>query len=544
MLHLEEIIDLSEFLKREGLKSSPYQIFAAQHVLLSEATQHGGAGALLSLSTLLGPIFCCTPEDQQKFEGLYLAWLRQRSQRPNTFSLTGPKPKDKLKPPTIHWRMKVFGVALCILPLLTAWFLWQDLRLRHVVGQVKTEEPVDLQATARLGEHDEIPIQADGSFSLPFQAKDMPMALTIEQADFLTSVTPIGQEIKTKRNWFYLHPLDWSDHLNAGEILLSKEKPTNESSPLPDPELAPALPTRLTLEKVSTLPLPTPPRWARIDYGILGQVLGPTLLVLAWFLYRVARRQGLQRQSSQIPPALKQVEVQAGTQQLFPSLSLRHLTQRLRQTRVVESAELDVPRTIQCTMEKGGFFTPIYGSRREPGYVALIDRSTMADHQAQVAGQLVKDLAKGYVLVRQYEFVEQPVMLRRVDLSRPTGKPGGGGTALATAVEVVSLEDLQAKFPSRRLLCFVDPVTCFDPLTGQLRPWVDTLEAWDERFLFIPTPERRWGQAERVLSRRGFHVIPLSLLGLRLFTEMLDQGSGAGGQTQRGATSFYDRMPE
>jgi len=48
--------------------------------------------------------------------------------------------------------MKVLGVALLILPILTAWFLWQDLRLRHVIGHVMAEGNPVSQAMVRLGE--------------------------------------------------------------------------------------------------------------------------------------------------------------------------------------------------------------------------------------------------------------------------------------------------------------------------------------------------------------------------------------------------------
>lgn len=561
MLHPEEIIDLSEYLKRQEFQSSPYQIFAAQQVLFSEAARNSGTGSLVRLSSLLGPIFCRTPEEQQKFAELYLQWLRQRSGRANTIpsTPTGPGPGPEI--PTSHWRMKVLGVALLILPILTAWFLWEDLRPRQVVGHVMTEEQVVLQATVRLGEQ-AITTDADGKFSMPFHAKDMPMMLAVENGDFLPKLIPIGQEIKSNRTWFYLYPLDWSGQLNIGAIILTKEEalPGPPKSPRPDPPNPPLSgpsespipetiqpsPAKLSFEKIETLKSPTPPWWERLNYEILGKVLAPALLAIVWLLYPLTRRRGLLRQSSRIPPELKHVQVQVDTQHIFPSLSLRHITQRLRQTQFVESTELDVHRTIQLTMDRGGLFTPVYGSKHEPGYVALIDRSTMADHQAHLAAQLVKDLARGYVLVRQYEFDEQPHMLRRVDPLRPSLKQDARGTALATAVEVVSLEEVQAKFPARRLLYFADPITCFDPLTGKLRTWVETLEVWEERFLLTTTNDGQWGKAERILSRRGFQVIPLSFQGLRLFSILLDLGSSRPNQKRlvAGTTYFHDRMPE
>ena len=174
MISTEEIVDLSEFLTREGFKPSPYQIFAAQQILLSESVQDTGAGSLVRLSTLLGPIFCTTPEEQQKFEGLYLRWIRQRSHRPNTLARPqgpGLPPPDI---PTSHWRMKVAVAGLLILPLLTAWFLWQDFRLRHLEGRVVFDTQPIPQTKVQLGGKTAT-TNSQGQFTLPFYAKDMPV---------------------------------------------------------------------------------------------------------------------------------------------------------------------------------------------------------------------------------------------------------------------------------------------------------------------------------------------------------------------------------
>lgn len=550
MLHPEEIIDLSEFLKRQGLHTTPYQVFAARRLLLSGPVLNGGTESLVRLSSLLRPIFCSSPEDQAKFDELYFEWLRQRSSRPPTVWITENPPPPPPPPPGIHWRMKVVGIALLILPILTVWFLWQDLRPRQGIGHVMTADTPISDATVRLGEH-ETTTDTGGRFSLPFTAKNMPSELTVDSKGFLSSRTTVGKEIKAKRNWLYLFPIDWKDSLDLGNIVLSKEEQAGPITKYPDSEQVPPPPAKLTLEKVLTLKQPDPSWWARLDYTTLGKVLAPVLLVLSWWLYRLTRRLGLKRQSGRIPTELKQVPIRAERirQIIFPSLSLRHLTQRLRQPQFVESDELDVRRTIHLTMQRGGLFTPAYGTKREPGYLAFIDRSTMDDHQAHVAGQLVKDLALGSVLVRQYEFDEQPRMVRPVDPLRPAARQraGGGSTAVATAIEVVPLETVQAKFPANRLLVFADPITCFDPLTGELRGWVNTLETWEERFLFTTSAPHQWGQAERILSRRGFQVVPLSLLGLRLFSTLLETGRYNGVDRPirwAGMTGLQDRLPE
>ena len=550
MIAPEEIVDLAEFLKRKDFQTSPEQLFAAQQVLRSEWGQDTGPTSFVRLSNAIGPIFCRTAEEQQQFASLYLQWLRQRSGQPKTRSTRkGSTAPTSPEMPTVHWRMKVAAMGLLILPMLTAWFLGHDLRPREVVGQVKAEGQPLAGATVRLGELPQERTDGDGQFHVTFQAKDVPLELSVESEGFLTSKTPVGESIKRNRNWFYFSPINFNNVLDSGTIQLTREEhETTSTEPLPPDSSSPdAPPAELTIEKLRVLKVP-PPSWAtRLDgWKAIGALL-PLLLALAWLAYRKWRRPSLQRQSSRIPPELTRVQVHTGTQQIFPSLSLRHLTQRLRQTRFVESAELDVARTIQHTMAHAGLFTPVFGSRREPGYVALIDRATLADHQAHLATHVVKDLARGYVLVRQYEFDEQPTMLQRVDPLRPTRSSVEEGTPAPIALEVTPLEELVAKFPARRLLCFGDPNLCFHPLTGKWRPWIETLEGWEERYWVSANPERSWGQAERLLSRRGFQVFPFSHLGLQALARRLDEGRLSHSRASAGRREgkrLFERMPE
>ena len=290
MISIEEIVDLSELLTREGFKPSPYQIFAAQRVLLSESIQFGGAGSLVRLSNLLGPIFCQTPEEQEKFQGIYLQWLRRRSGRPHTISSTTAREIQKPDIPTFHWRMKLAAAGLLILPLLTAWFLWQDLRPREVVGRVMVANQPVSQATVKLGEQ-VASTDLNGAFQFPFQAKDMPLELAVGKKEYLPSRIPIGESLKTNRTWFYLHPIDWSDQMSIGDILLTKEEFEPPAS-VPEP-VAPIQP-KLSLEKITTLKAP-PPSWAtRLDFLRTGVVLLPMVLVISWLLVRMTRRRGFQ----------------------------------------------------------------------------------------------------------------------------------------------------------------------------------------------------------------------------------------------------------
>lgn len=554
MLAPEEIVALAEYLKKRGLPVALPHILAAQKVVRTYT--HGQTGSDIvgpvRLTTLLRPVLCSSPEHQQQFDELYLQWLSQRGGRtPSSLVDSGTVENDVEKLPGISWRLILAVGVILILLCLTAWFNWHEHQTWRVTGQVISNDAPVGGARVALGEQS-VSTDDQGTFTaLPFQAGDLPLSLSVKKEGYFPSLIPlenqpIGQKLLTSRAWLYLKPVDLPDPFSLKEISLTiPQSPSRGSQD--ELDVPPSPPITLEVSEPATLELPVPPWWSRVDMGRVILVCLPVLLALAvWWNHR-QRQPQLTRQASQIPPALKQVEIKASTQVLFPTLSIRALTQRLRHTQFVTSSDLYIDRTIAHTIQGAGLFTPCYGSKREPGYVALIDRSTLADHQANMAAQLVKDLARGSVLVRQFEFDDQPTRLRYMDPLRPVSHRGMGGTVLATTLRVLPLEVVQAKYPTSRLLCFADPLSFYDPLKGTVRRWVATLETWEERYLFTVNPRPLWSEAERLLGRRGFQVIPLSRLGLQLFSHLLEQGAlrqaspYAPGQRRE---SYYDRRPD
>ena len=544
-----EIVDFGLYLKREGFSTSLHQILAAQEVVHVYAKDAHGLDALVRLTTLLRPIFCSTPEQQDQFDQIYIQWLRQRGVGLAEINFEGGHPLA-LEPssvPIVHWRFKLATIGLAIVPLLTVWFLWQDLRTREAVGRVLNESKSVSSATIRLGAQTTVTDQ-EGKFSVMFRATDMPMDLEVEKQDFQPDLRPVGHSIKSKRNWFYFGTNSLSSVIDVGEIKLIKSEGTlapSLSSSLSTGLKGQDLDTKLKEGKTATLTHPNSPWWQWVDFGKVFLGLLPLLLALGLLISQSLQRTRLNRQASYVFPEIKVIENHVCTPTFFASLSLRQLTQGFRRRRWVESSELNVERTIHQSIAQAGLFTPCYGSKQETGYLAFINRSTLVDHQANIAAQLVEDLAKGSVLVRQYEFDERPTMLREVDPLRSKVAPKFRVLGVAPELNFTPLKEVQAKFSEKRLLYFADPLTCFHPLTGTLHPWVETLEMWEERFLFTTQEMHQWGQAEQILSRRGFQVIPLSALGLQLFSRLLQQEIFSRNTLQEpipAQASYYGRM--
>ena len=363
MLVSEEIVALGAYLKEKGFPVALPHILSAQRVVQAYVQGQPGAdpNSLARLTTLLRPIFCSTPEHQQQFDDLYLRWVRQRGAKKSatSFHLTDSI-VEKQTLPAATWKLVLVGSVLLILAFLTFWFHWHENRTLHVKGRIVAEEKGVEGATVVLGE-ESVSTDTEGKFSnLPFQVGDVPIVLSIEKTGFFPRNKSLENEVSVKsllesRAWLYLKAITLNDPVSLGDIALAKLPPPPPTVPPPtqsqpsdnilqsEPKISdvPSPPPQLDVNKIATLTLPVPPWWKRID-GIRALLVAlPVLLAMSLWLYRLGYKPRLERQASRIPPALRHVEVRAGTQVIFPTLALRSLTQRLRQPQWVGSHDLD-----------------------------------------------------------------------------------------------------------------------------------------------------------------------------------------------------------
>ena len=554
MLNAEEIVALGLYLEAKGFPVVTHQLVAAQtvvHAAVNRDRQPDPAG-LIRLASYLRPIFSSTPDQQEQFDYLYLQWVRQRTpQKEATERELGNQAGETMELPQSFWKLVVLGGVALVLSCLILWLHWHDGQVWLVQGQVISDEVPVVGATVRLGGQ-AVTTDKKGTFAqLSFRAGDLPIVVQVEKNGFFpgqvnVSDLELGQALSESRAWLYGKPVSLPNPYSLGSITIMKritEKKHFDQGALGS-ETGPRPPQlQQTPVSPSLPPTPVPPWWERIDAFKMLLVVLPFLAGLGWWGHEVFwRRPRLKREASQIEPALREVKIAAGTDILFPSLSLRAVTQRLRQPRMVESDQLDVEHTIAQTVQRVGWFTPVYGTKREPTYLALIDRAKRSDHQANMAAQLVRDLIEGGVDVRQFEYDEQPARLRQIDPRRPVRLPGMKQAVQGTMVDVLSLHHVRAKYPDARLICFADPITFFDPLSGEIRSWVAELEQWEERFLLSANEYVWWTEAERLLRRRGFQVIPFSRLGLKMFMHLLEgQADSLGAHEER--DSYYGRRP-
>ena len=185
--------------------------------------------------------------------------------------------------------------------------------------------------------------------------------------------------------------------------------------------------------------------------------------------------------------------------------SFRVALRQLRQRRRDEVFKLDIPRTVNATIQNAGLVDFQYKQQtKPPEYLILIDRQNRNDHRAMVYDDLYQSFRKNEVLVDRYFFDGD--LRNCYNEIHPWG---------------ISLKDLQHQYHDSRLLIISDGYRLLSPMTGKMARWTSIFRSWPNRAILSPIPLEKWGRRERNLSER-FQFMPASLDGLKVVLEQFD----------------------
>jgi WD40 repeat protein len=231
---------------------------------------------------------------------------------------------------------------------------------------------------------------------------------------------------------------------------------------------------------------------------LLALALLAVPFILRMVEWRRRANQFLVRRATDEQPDIERIALRGIEHVLFPDLGRFQVARRFRRRIEVPSPELDVYGTVLGTARRGGVFTPSFGRRQiHPEYLALVDRKTYGDQQAQFVDDLLDRLVGDQVFITRFYFDGDPrVCFPHSERERP-----------------VTLRTLTQRYPEHRLLVFADARLLFSPLTGEREPWAEQLLRWNERALLTPEPHARWGRREAQLGA-DFVVRPVSAQGL------------------------------
>ena len=231
-------------------------------------------------------------------------------------------------------------------------------------------------------------------------------------------------------------------------------------------------------KKPEALASPAAPKW------VLPFAVSLPLFLALWFATSLAlKRAYLRQRTPTIPPT--QTELVSNSDRLinYPSHLVRKAGQKLLARSFKPSARLDVPATIDASLQRGGMITPIYsGTRPQPEYLVLIQRQASGDQDSGRMLQLVERLS---------DVLSLDIYFYQTDVAELE--------AVATG-QRISIEQAQSKYPEHRLLVMGDTAGLLEPVSMQIRASTRQLLHWQKRAMLSPIPLAEWGQSEYALS--------------------------------------------
>ena len=269
----------------------------------------------------------------------------------------------------------------------------------------------------------------------------------------------------------------------------------------------------------------------RFKWVVAATLLLPFIFFGAWWIRRAyhLRRLQLIKQGSDEEFSDYSLLVKGGTNKLFRGQVFRRIAQEMRQHRRLNSNEIDPALTVNATVRKGGWFTPVYALRREqPEYMALIDRANVDDHQALLQDALISRFAEEGVIVEQYFFHGSPLVCRKK----------------APREEYFDLQELMAIYPNRFLLIFSEGDGLINTLTGEPQRWLHMLRSWSVCALLTPKEPADWGYQERALSEQGLVVVPANKHGIASLVEAIYDGKAPNLAANNTAAPFPELLYE
>ena len=153
--------------------------------------------------------------------------------------------------------------------------------------------------------------------------------------------------------------------------------------------------------------------------------------------------------------------------------------------------KLDVERTVQATVELGGYPTPVYAEDPPaPRILVLLDEDPLDAPWRPMVDELLGRLRRSGVELESYGFYSEPVSLI----------PHGWMEQAAQLLHELRTGHFNA------LLVVGQGDAGTDPLTGQEAPWIEELVRFKRVAWINPLPPSRWSAGARVVARK----VPMS----------------------------------
>ncbi len=480
-----DLADLVERLRSAGFRVDTRQYLTAHELLLAWAARgrrlEDDTAALISH---LGPVFCTSAREQDRFGDVVRAWLsppRRERRRP----LREPTPFRSWR--HRRWLLPSLLILLAALAAaLPAW--WYATQPVLLPGRVYTLTPDGARLPAAQARLDlagtTVVVDATGRFQLELRRRDGPQDLSVELPGYRGTIYRVDAETPQPLE-LWLSPLPALPPVPPAttEALVTFGEPRVIHHP--------PSPPNLLVERVT-------PWGLAIPWGVLTALVAYALWTLAEWLRRTLI---LRRLPADGRAELKTLVTDPPAPRSLDDRAFRRLAADLRRPRGQAARDLDVKASVQATIRRSGLFQPVWKARQvTPEYLVLIGRHDLEDHQTRLYDELMQRLADRGVALDVLYFRDDPRLCHRED-ARPA-----------------ALGELVQQHHRAVLFLHMEAQRCFNPISGEPEPWLEACTVWSRRVLFTPVPPAHWTRHEKALAEAGWLVLPAGEAGLAAYT--------------------------
>jgi WD40 repeat protein len=254
-------------------------------------------------------------------------------------------------------------------------------------------------------------------------------------------------------------------------------------------------------------------------------IIALPVMTFFFLIFRRKRRKFISQADKSIePPYFWPINIETKTN-FYDNALWNKVTTNLRKREEGEKNILDIPLSLQATLEAGGYPTLTYrASRRPVEYLFFIDRASFKDHQAIFFRQLAEKLAKEDIYIDIYFHNAHFQYFWRSFDERP-----------------IYLEELMARHPKHRLVIMGDGNGLVDAYSGELSPNAEPLiAAWKYRALMTSVSPSDWGLREVSIAKK-FVLLPAKLSAFSILSERFDRRGNS--SLQEWITGADDSVP-
>jgi WD40 repeat protein len=444
----DRLTDFIEELREEGYKIGISQYIAAQQLVLTLIDQGETLDSPGSLGGYLGPIFCSSPSEQEDFQQRFKLWLASLPTSPALETTTSE----------VH-------------PLDTK-------------AQVLSQELSDIQS----------------------HANQLTVGLVIVATALIAALFPLIWNSPQKPPNNPASPTP-----TATPIIPKPSSAVPTPSPSPKPSIKPSPPSespKLVFKPIVNASSPFFCGWQQkwLIFFILAVPITVFLYAIRRGLWSKQADLFLKRLGMDREPKLEKISIQGVEQDLFPPLIFNQIARGLKRRVRIPSQQLDVNKTIEATLKKGSWLSPVYGTYQTlVEYLFLVDSASFRDHQAQFVEEMINCLKKDGVLITVYFFEGDPRICFSKERNNAPRK----------------LQEIIHQYHDRCLIVVSDSDRFFSDISGELEPWVNQLKTWEKRSVLTPNPISNWSNQEFFLAQ-NFIVLPATAEGLQVLSQVLN----------------------